>query len=69
MIIKNNETKNRYWINNNEKYMNFDKYEKDNEDKNEYEKNQKKWRERIKWWWQRRWKYDYDENDWTFKLI
>ena len=40
MIIKNNETENGYWTNNYQKYINSDKYKKDNEDENEYEKNQ-----------------------------
>ena len=29
----------------------------------------KKWRKRVKWWWQRRSRYDYDENNQTFWLI
>ena len=39
IIIENNETENIYRADNNEKYMNFNKYEKDNENKNEYKKN------------------------------
>ena len=39
IIIEDNKTKNRYWINDDEKYINSDKYKKDDEDENEYERN------------------------------
>ena len=40
MIIENDETKNQYRVDNNEKYIGFEKYEENNEDENEYKKNQ-----------------------------
>ena len=40
MIIENDEIENKYRTNNDNKYMNFDRYEKDDENENEYEKNQ-----------------------------
>ena len=39
MIIENDETKNKYRADDDEKYMRFDKYEKNDEDENEYKKN------------------------------
>ena len=35
IIIENNESKNRYWADDDEKYISSDKYEKNNENKNE----------------------------------
>ena len=54
MIMKIDKTEKRYWIDNDKKYINFDKYKKDGEDKNEYEKNQKDKQNEIN---------DYDNND------
>ena len=39
MIIQNDKIENRYRAEDDEKYMNFDRYEKDDEDENECEKN------------------------------
>ena len=40
MIIENDETKNKYWVDDDEKYINFDRYEENNKNKNKYKKNQ-----------------------------
>ena len=40
MIIENDEIKSRYWIDNNKKYINSDRYQENNKNKNEYKKNQ-----------------------------
>ena len=42
MIIEDDETENKCWTNDDEKYISFDKYQKDDEDENKYEKNQEK---------------------------
>ena len=39
IIIENDETKNRYRTDDDEKYMNFNRYKEDDEYKNEYKKN------------------------------
>ena len=39
IIIENDEIKNRYRVDDNEKYMKFDKYEENDEDENKNKKN------------------------------
>ena len=40
IIIENNETKDKYSVDDNEIYINSDKYKEDDENENEYKKNQ-----------------------------